>query len=111
MPIQMGSTRIAAPNQANLWTLQGRIDHRLTDRDNLTVRYWGEKARADLALSGRANASNTSFGPLFAAGDDFLNWSLSASHTRTLGPLAINELRFNYFRNSLDVEPNWRVAC
>jgi Carboxypeptidase regulatory-like domain/TonB dependent receptor-like, beta-barrel len=103
--VQVGTAAIPVPNQANVWTWQARIDHRLTDRDNVTLRHQGQALREDVGLSGRATLSNSRFGPIFASGTHGNGWGTLASYTHTFGPRAINEFRFDHRRDFLEATP------
>ena len=94
-PVEVGTARVPAPNQANVLMTLARLDHRFTSRDNFTFRWQMERFHEDLARSGRALLSNAAFGTLFSS--QFVRrevGSLMASHTHALGPSAVNEFRF-----------------
>jgi hypothetical protein len=73
----------------------GRIDHRLTDNDNLTLRYYYNKRLDDNAIS------NCAFGATFCGSQDLKDTNLAASHTHIFGPSVVNEFRFSWVQRDL----------
>ena len=94
VPIEIGIAVIPAANDANSLAAMARLDHRLTRRDHLTVRWQEEHWREELAQGGRSALSNRLFGPLFAAKDVGSQSSMFASLTSLIGPATVNEFRF-----------------
>jgi outer membrane receptor protein involved in Fe transport len=94
-PLAVGEARVPTPNRANVIMTLVRLDHRVTDRDNFTLRWQMEHFQEDLARSGRAALSNAAFGALFSS--RFARrevGSILGSHTHALGTSAVNEFRF-----------------
>ncbi len=60
-------------------TFMGRIDHRLTDSDNLTLRYYYNKRKDENAIS------NCAFGAIFCGSQDLKDTNLALSHTHVFG--------------------------
>jgi hypothetical protein len=73
----------------------GRIDHRLTDSDNLTLRYVYNKRQDTDQIS------NCAFGPVFCGSQDLTDTNLMASHTHIFGPSVVNEFRFSWVQRDL----------
>ena len=59
--IETGQTNVNIVNPSTYHTFMGRIDHHLTDSDNLTVRYYYSKRQDENAIS------NCAFGATFCA--------------------------------------------
>jgi hypothetical protein len=106
VPIEIGAALVPAPNDALALAASARLDHRLTNRDHLTLRWQQEHWREDLAQGGRAALSNRLFGPLFAARDVGSQSSILASLTHLLGPAAVNEFRVGAVTNPFDAAPS-----
>ena len=89
VPIETGQTNVSITQPSTYHYFMGRIDHRLTDSDNLTLRYYYNK-RTDTD-----QVSNLQFGPTFAGSQDLKDTNLAASHTHIFGPSVVNEFRFS----------------
>jgi Carboxypeptidase regulatory-like domain len=96
VPIEIGNALIPLPRPYDTYYNVGRIDHRLTDRDNLSYRYHLDKRTQPDATG------NLAFGRLFSADQLILRQNHAGSYTRTLTPRLLNEARFGYVRSSLD---------
>jgi len=93
--VQTGLTNIPGIQPTNAYNHTMRIDHRLTDRDNLTFRYITNRP------TNVNQISNTQFGSLFA-GDQVINDNnFALSETHVFGPKLLNEFRFSYVRRNL----------
>src|SRR5437867_10113756 len=98
--IQVGTIRIPVPQPSNFWYNVARIDHRLTDRDNLTYRYHFDKRDQPNITS------NLGFGTRFAAAQTILKQNHAISHTRVVNSRLLNEARVAYTRAVLDFPEN-----
>lgn len=76
-----------------------RIDHRLSERDDLFVRYLFSQGSNLSPLS--INGADV---PGFPVGDDLRTQSFMVSDTHTFSPSIINYLRFAYFRNKFNFD-------
>lgn len=99
VPIETGLTNvgIAAPSDQYNNTL--RLDHRIGDADNLTVRYISNKS-VDVNV-----ISNTAI-PQFAGDQNILDQNLAASETHVFSPGLLNEFRFSFIRRNLAFPEN-----
>lgn len=100
VPIQVGTIRIPLARRQNSWYGVERLDHRLTEKDNLSYRYIFDK-RSD-----PNTASNLQFGSRFAASAETFIQNHALSHTHIFGLNLVNEFRFSYGRNHLDYPEN-----
>lgn len=100
VPIQTGQINVDRKAPSTYHYVMGRVDHRLTNADNLTVRYYLNR-RQDTNVT-----SNTQFGSLFAANQDITDTNFAASHTRIFGPSVVNEFRFSWVRRDLAFPEN-----
>jgi len=98
--IQVGTIRIPVPQPSNFWYNVVRIDHRLTNKDNLTYRYHIDK-RDQPNITG-----NLGFGTRFAAAQTILKQNHAISHTRSFNSRLLNEARVAYTRAFLDFPEN-----
>ncbi len=95
VPIETGQTNVNITQPSTYHYFMGRIDHRLTDNDNLTLRYYYNK-RQDTD-----QVSNLQFGPVFAGSQDLKDTNLAASHTDIFGPSLVNEFRLSWVQRDL----------
>jgi hypothetical protein len=95
VPIELGRAGVTISQPSTYHTLLARVDHRLGDSDNLTLRYHYNK-RADTN-----NVSNTAFGPTFAGSQDLKDTNLALSETHIFGPSVVNEFRFSWVQRDL----------
>jgi outer membrane receptor protein involved in Fe transport len=93
--IQTGLTNLPAIQPTDIYNHTLRIDHKLTDNDNLTGRYISNKP------SNIYQISNTQFGSLFAGDQVILDQNLAISETHVFGQQALNEFRFSFIRRNL----------
>ena len=93
--IETGQTNIDIVNPSTYHTFMGRIDHRLTDSDNLTLRYYLNKRLDENAIS------NCAFGEVFCGSQDLKDQNLALSHTHIFGPSVVNEFRFSWVQRDL----------
>src|SRR5436190_7514539 len=79
VPIEFGTTRIGQSRPFYGLKLRGRLDHRLSDRDNLTYSFQEDYYDGPIAFGW--SLSNNTFGPRFASSENDRNQSHSLSHT------------------------------
>lgn len=77
-----------------------RIDHRLTDKDNITGRYISNQP------VNIGQISNLQFGNLFAGDQAILDQNFALSETHIFSPTVVNEFRFSYIRRNLAFPEN-----
>lgn len=99
-PIQVGTIRIPLANPYDFWYQQGRVDYKLSDRDNLNYRIQIDKRNQPDVIS------NLQFGNKFSGAQTILSQNHALSHTRTFSPRFINEFRFSFVRRNLDFPEN-----
>lgn len=104
VPIQTGQTNINIVDPSTYHTLVARIDHRLTDNDNLTLRYHYNKRKDDNAIS------NCAFGSIFCGSQDLKDTNLALSETHIFGPNLVNEFRFSWVKRDLTFPENDPVS-
>lgn len=95
-PIEIGNVILPLPRPYTTYYNVARIDHRLTDRDNLSYRYHIDKRTQPDATG------NVAFGRRFSADLLILRQNHAVSYTRNFSPRLLNEARFGYTRASLD---------
>jgi len=100
VPIETGQANISRQNPSTYHTFNGRIDHRLTDNDNITVRYYYNKRKDENAIS------YCNFGDVFCGSQDLKDTNLAASHTHIFGSNVVNEFRFSWVKRDLDFPEN-----
>jgi hypothetical protein len=95
-PIQFGTTNfgVSQPNDTNNFIT--RVDHRLGEKDNFTIRYISNKSN-DANLT-----SNLTFGELFSADQLLYDQNLALSETHVFSSSVVNEFRSSYIRRNLD---------
>jgi hypothetical protein len=100
VPIQVGTIRLPLANPFNYVYNLGRIDHKLTNNDNLSYRYQLDKRdQPDVT-------SNLRFGHLWAASQTVFGQNHAISHTRNFGSRFVTETRLAYVRRNLDFPEN-----
>jgi hypothetical protein len=104
VPIQVGSMRIPLANPYNFSYTLGRVDHRLTEKDQLSYRLQLDKRDEPNVTS------NLRFGPKWAASQAIFSQNHALSHTRTFNPNFLNEFRGAYIRRNLDFPENDPVS-
>jgi hypothetical protein len=95
VPIETGQTNVNIVNPSTYHSFMGRVDHRLTDSDNITLRYYYNKRKDENAIS------NCAFGETFCGSQDLKDTNLAASHTHIFGPSVVNEFRFSWVQRDL----------
>jgi len=95
VPIETGQTSVNIVNPSTYHTFMGRIDHRLTGNDNLTLRYYLNKRLDENAIS------NCVFGATFCGNQDLKDQNLALSETHIFGPSVVNEFRFSLVKRDL----------
>ncbi len=95
VPIETGQTNVNIVNPSTYHTFMGRIDHRLTNSDNLTLRYYLNKRLDENAIS------NCAFGATFCGNQDLKDQNLALSETHIFGPSVVNEFRFSLVKRDL----------
>src|SRR6266511_4855765 len=87
--IATGQVNIPIVDPSTYNTFLARVDHRLTDNDNLTLRY---------SYNGRSEerrVSNLQFGSQFAGFQDLKDTNVALSEMHTFSPTVLNEFRFS----------------
>jgi Carboxypeptidase regulatory-like domain len=98
--IPIGNVFIPLANPFNYWYYQGRVDHKLTQKDNLSYRF-------ELDKRNQPNfASNLGFGSRFAAAQTIFAQNHSLSESHVFNPRFINEFRFAFIRRNLNFPEN-----
>jgi hypothetical protein len=95
VPIETGQTNVNITQPSTYHYFMGRIDHRLTENDNLTLRYYYNK-RKDID-----QISNCAFGSVFCGSQDLKDTNLALSETHIFGPSVVNEFRFSWVQRDL----------
>jgi carboxypeptidase family protein/TonB-dependent receptor-like protein len=93
--IATGQVNIPIVDPSTYKTFLARIDHRLTDNDNVTVRY---------SYNGRVDnnaISNQNFGSLFAGFQDLKDTNIALSELHTFSSTMLNEFRFSLVKRDL----------
>jgi hypothetical protein len=100
VPIETGLTNVNILDPSTYHTYLGRVDHRLTNNDNVTFRY-SYTPREDI------NAiSNCSFGETFCGFQSLKDTNLAASNTHIFTSRLLNEFRFSLVRRDLSFPEN-----
>ena len=100
VPIQTGQVNIGISQPIDRYNHTFRIDHKITDNDNLTFRYIYNKEDFVNVIS------NLAFGSQFAGDQNLSDHNLAISETHVFNPSLINEFRFSYIRRNLDFPEN-----
>jgi len=100
VPIQFGSTNLGVSQPNDTDTFITRVDHRLGDNDNFTIRYISNKSFDPNVTS------NLTFGERFAAAQSLYDQNLALSETHIFNANVINEFRTSYIRRNLDFPEN-----
>ncbi|MGH9916053.1 MAG: TonB-dependent receptor domain-containing protein, partial [Pyrinomonadaceae bacterium] len=98
--IETGLTNIPITQPSNIYSHLIRIDHKLAENDNLTIRYSSNKRTASNV------ASNLQFGELFSGDQLILDQNVALSETHVFSPNMLNEFRFSYIRRNLNFPEN-----
>ena len=100
VPIQTGQTNVGIVQSANSYLNIVRIDHKLSDNDNLTGRYILNKSKQPNVVS------NLNFGSLFAGAQNLVDHNFAVSEAHVFKSSLINEFRFSYIRRNLGFPEN-----
>ncbi|CAN5684664.1 hypothetical protein BH18ACI4_BH18ACI4_20060 [soil metagenome] len=100
VPIQVGTTNLGVSQPNDTHTFITRVDHRLGENDNFTIRYITNQA-------GDGNViSNLTFGERFSGDQALFDQNLALSETHVFKANVINEFRASYIRRNLDFPEN-----
>jgi len=100
VPIETGQANINIVNPSTYHTFMGRLDHRLGDSDNLTLRYYLNKRKDENAIS------YCNFGEIFCGSQDLKDQNVALSQTHIFGPSVVNEFRFSWVQRDLQFPEN-----
>jgi Carboxypeptidase regulatory-like domain len=100
VPIETGQTNLTIVDPSTYHSVLGRADYRLSNLDNLTVRYSLNNRKDENVIS------NVQFGSLFAGNQTLIDTNLAASNTHVFSSRMLNELRFSLVRRNLDFPEN-----
>jgi Carboxypeptidase regulatory-like domain/TonB dependent receptor len=102
--IETGQANISIVDPSTYHTFNGRLDHRFTDNDTVTVRYYYNKRKDENAIS------YCNFGDVFCGSQDLKDTNLAASYTRVFGSSVVNEARASWVQRDLDFPENDAVT-
>lgn len=98
--IQTGQTNIGITQPVKDYNWTVRMDHKLTEKDNLTFRMiYNQSSSSNVT-------SNLNFGNLFSADQFLKDTNVSISESHVFNSSLINEFRFSYIRRNLDFPEN-----
>src|SRR6267378_7783611 len=98
--IQTATIRLPIANPFNFVYNVARVDHKISDKDNITYRYHLDKRdQPDVQ-------SNLQFGTLWSAAQTVFRQNHAISETHVFGPRLLNEARVAYVRSNLDFPEN-----
>ncbi len=98
--VQVGTINIPLANPSDFWYGVGKIDHRLTDKHQLSYRYIiDDRTQPDVI-------SNLQFGSLFSGAQTIRRQNHAASDTWSVNSKIVNEFRFAYVKSALDFPEN-----
>jgi hypothetical protein len=100
VPIETGLTNVTITQPSTYKTYMGRVDHRLTTNDNITVRYV-YTPREDID-----QISNCALGSTFCGSQDLKDTNFAASNTHIFTSRLLNEFRFSLVRRDLQFPEN-----
>jgi hypothetical protein len=96
VPIETGTIRIPIARPLTYWYSVGRLDHRLSDKDNVSYRY-------HLDQNEQQNfTSNLQFGPRYSADLAILRHNHALSSTHVFTNRLLNEARLAYTRGRVN---------
>jgi outer membrane receptor protein involved in Fe transport len=98
--VQTGQTNIGITQPVKQFNYTVRLDHKLTDNDNLTGRLIYNKGDFTNVVS------NLSFGNLFSGDQLLKDTNLAISESHVFDASLINEFRFSYIGRNLDFPEN-----
>ncbi len=100
VPVQTGQANINIKQPSTYKTFNGRIDHRIGDNDNASIRaYYVKRLDQD-------QVSNCNLGTRFCGSQDLSDTNIAATETHTFGSSTVNEFRFSLVRRNLDFPEN-----
>jgi hypothetical protein len=94
--IETGTIRMPIARPSDFWYSVGRIDHRLSARDNIAYRYHFDQSEQPNMTS------NLQFGERFAADQSIRRQNHAISSTRVFSNRFLNEARLAYTRGRLN---------
>lgn len=100
VPIQVGSTNLGVAQPNNTKTFIARVDHRLGENDNFTLRYISNQSEDANVVS------NLTFGERFSGAQALFDQNVALSETHVFSASVINEFRSSYIRRNLDFPEN-----
>jgi len=100
VPIETGQTNLNVVDPSTYHSVLARGDYRLSNADNITVRYSLNNRKDENAIS------NLQFGSLFAGNQALIDTNLAASNTHIFSSRMLNEFRFSLVRRNLDFPEN-----
>jgi outer membrane receptor protein involved in Fe transport len=100
VPVELGTARVPLAKPWNFFYSAGRIDHRLTGRDDLTYRYHVDRSYQP------NSTNNTQFGTRFASLQIINRQNHSVGYTRIFESHFLNEARLAYTRGGLNFPEN-----
>jgi hypothetical protein len=100
VPIETGQTNVTIEAPSTYKTYLARLDHRLGDNDNLTLRYSYNDRFDETAIS------NCVFGPVFCGNQVLKDTNLALSETHIFSSELLNEFRFSLVKRDLDFPEN-----
>jgi|CXWL01.1.fsa_nt_gi outer membrane receptor protein involved in Fe transport len=104
VPIETGQVNIGRKNPSKYHTINVRLDHRLTDNDTLTARYYLNDRSDENAIS------NCNFGTVFCGNQALKDTNAALSYTRVFGSNVVNEARASWVRRDLGFPENDPVS-
>jgi outer membrane receptor protein involved in Fe transport len=102
--IPIGTISIPLPNPYNFFDNVARVDHKLSNSDSLSFRYYIDK-RDQPNLT-----SNTQFGTKWAAAQSIFRQNYALAYTRVFNAHLLNEGRVAYVRSNLQFPENDPVS-
>ena len=100
VPIQIGTINLGVDQPADTKNFVVRVDHRITDNDNFTIRYISNKSDQPNVVS------NLTFGERFAGAQLLFDQNVAISETHVFNSNVVNEFRGSYVRRNLDFPEN-----
>lgn len=95
VPIETAQTNVTIEQPSTYHTFMGRIDHRVGENDNITLRYHYNK-RKDID-----QISYCALGPIFCGSQDLKDTNLAISETHLFSSSLLNEARFSWVQRDL----------
>ena len=100
VPIETGIANVNIISPSTYKAFQGRIDQKVTNNDNFTVRELYNPKVDENAIS------NCNFGSTFCGNQDLKDNNLAISETHVLNAVQLNEFRFSWVRRNLAFPEN-----